>query len=52
MHQIYIRKIRKQLIKQKKLIIKKCIDVKIILNKKRKNKIKLNCNNKINFINR
>ena len=38
MHQIYIRKIRKQLIKQKKLIIKKCIDVKIILNKKRKKK--------------
>ena len=50
-HRIYIRKIRKQLIKQKKLIIKKCIDVKIILNEKRK-KTKLNCDNEINFISR
>ena len=50
-HRIYIRKIRKQLIKQKKLVIKKCINVKIILNEKRK-KTKLNCDNEINFINR
>ena len=51
MHRIYICKIRKQLIKQKKRIIQKCIDVKIILNEKRKKKTKLNCDNEVNFIN-
>ena len=50
-HRVYIRKIRKQLIKQKKLIIKRCIDVKIILNEKRR-KTKLNCDSEVNLISR
>ena len=50
-HRVYIRRVRKQLIKQKKLVIKRCIDVKIILNEKRR-KTKLNCDSEINLISR
>ena len=50
-HRAYIRRIRKQLVKQKKLVIKRCIDVKIILNEKRR-KAKLDCDSEINLISR
>ena len=50
-HRVYIRKVRKQLVKQKKLVIKRCIDVKVILNEKRR-KAKLNCDSEINLISR
>ena len=50
-HRAYIRRVRRQLVKQKKLAIKRCIDVKIILNEKRR-KAKLNCDSEVNFISR
>ena len=50
-HRVYIRKVRKKLTKTKKLIVKRCIDVKIILEKQQK-KVKLNCDNEINLISR